>query len=341
MTGNFGGYRLQVMEDTAAPTDQSLQAHVELFLTAKRADVDAEQISAGRLYALTLHLNQFADWLGGKSRVSEINAATLAKYRGELLERVEAKDWSRATAADRLDSVKSFVRWLWHIEAIAVLPRNMDAKSKVLHISKSSPSIVTCEQDEIVRLLKCASERTALYILLALNCGFTQKDIADLDVQEVDWSAGRISRKRSKTKSSKNVPEVCYQLWPETRELLVSARSPSQRGRVLLNESGGPLWTLQVDTNGRVKKNDNVRNAFARLTKKTAIKKSFKSLKKTSASKLRNNGRFASLEDLFLGHAPRKMSDRHYTQAPQDLLDEALRWLHEDYRIAEVFRLRQ
>ena len=49
---------------------------------------------------------------------------------------------------------------------------------------------------------------------------------------------------------------------------------------------------------------------------------------------LRNNERFSNLENLFLGHAPQKMSDRHYAQVPQDLLDLAVRWLGDEYGLA-------
>jgi len=41
------------------------------------------------------------------------------------------------------------------------------------------------------------------------------------------------------------------------------------------------------------------------------------------------------LEDLFLGHAPQKISDRHYAKPPQELLDEAVTWLREEYRIKD------
>ena len=52
-----------------------------------------------------------------------------------------------------------------------------------------------------------------------------------------------------------------------------------------------------------------VKNAFDRLRKTQKITKPLKSFKKTSASLLRNNARFSSLESLFLGHAPNAMSD--------------------------------
>ena len=58
-----------------------------------------------------------------------------------------------------------------------------------------------------------------------LNCGMTQRDISDLKDEEVDWNAGRIRRKRSKTANHDNVPVVEYLLWPRTFDLLKEYRS--------------------------------------------------------------------------------------------------------------------
>ena len=82
---------------------------------------------------------------------------------------------------------------------------------------------------------------------------------------------------------------------------------------------------------GKYKKTDGIKNAFHRLNQTTDINKPLKSLKKTSATLIRGNQKYASLESLFLGHAPQSMADKHYAAAPQELLDEAITWLGEQY----------
>jgi integrase len=166
-----------------------------------------------------------------------------------------------------------------------------------------------------------------------LNCGMTQKDIADLQHSEVDWDAGRIIRKRSKTRKHGAVPEVNYKLWPETVRLLRQERSKGQKGPVLLNANGQPLLSEEVTAEGKYKKNDNIKSAFHRLQKKTKINKPLKSLKKTSATLIRGSDEFTSLESLFLGHAGGTIAHRHYAKAPQNLLDQAIDWLATEYWI--------
>jgi integrase len=165
----------------------------------------------------------------------------------------------------------------------------------------------------------------------------TQKDISDLVHSEVDWEKGRINRKRSKTKTSDNVPTVSYLLWPETKELLLKHRSQQASGPVLLNTRGEPLLTVRISNDGKYSKMDNIRNAYDRLRRKTKIDKPFKCLKKTSASLLRDHEESSSIVGLFLGHAPRDVSERYYAAAPQQLLDRAILWLRDHYAKYECF----
>ncbi len=319
--------RLDVMSRDSQAGDRTIRAQVTTFLGVQRAKANSGQMSLGRLRGLEIHLTGFADWLGGEYPVVEISGQTLIDYHAYLLGQVSAKVWSSITANSRLESVKCFIRWLWRTEAIATLPRILDGRAKDLEISKSGKGIVVFTKAEIASLLAHASARTRVYVLLTLNTSMTQKDIADLDFDEIDWQEGRVNRRRSKTKTHATVPVVSYRLWPETLDLLVQERNSAGIGRVLLNEDGRPLWEERSDSRGKYSKNDNVRNAFDRLRHKLKISKPFKSLKKTSATELAANKEFRSVRGLFLGHAPSGIADRHYAQAPTELLDEALLWL--------------
>lgn len=66
-------------------------------------------------------------------------------------------------------------------------------------------------------------ERMQLYLLLMLNCGMYQNDIAELRSDEVHWKAGTLTRARSKTRE-RGGPVVTYKLWPETFALLKKHR---------------------------------------------------------------------------------------------------------------------
>ena len=162
--------------------------------------------------------------------------------------------------------------------------------------------------------------------------GQTQKDISDLRITQVDWKRGTITRKRSKTAKHKGVPTVTYRLWKETFRLLKQEKS-SDKARVLLNRNGGPLKVERLNENGRLQKVDNIASDYNRLRKKISITKSLKYFRITSSSLIKSNKDYRGLEGLFLGHAPATVEERHYTQAPQQLLDEAITWLGQQYGI--------
>jgi integrase len=331
--------RLDVMRRQAVDQEQTVRTQVQKHLELKGTKAAAGELSHGRHRKLSIHLNTFVDWIGGATGVREITSQKLMEYRDDLLRRVNSGEWSSSTASDHLVSLKSFLRWLYRTEAIPALPRIMDAGSHELEISRARSSIETFTKEEISQLLTNASPRTRLYILLTLNTSMTQKDIADLTFDEVDFSKGRINRKRSKTKKFDSTPHVSYKLWPETLALLVHEKNPGLAGRVLVNEKGAPLWSETNDANAGYQKIDNVRSAFDRLRRKVAIKQSFISLKKTAASELASSKEYCSLKGLFLGHAPTTIADKHYAQAPGALLDEALAWLRKQFEIARTLEV--
>ncbi len=318
----------------SAIRDDSLRKHVEEFIAQKESEVAAGKLSAGRVYAINLHLSHFQNWMGQDTAVIDIDSTSLRKYHASLVSIATSDKWSTTTARNYIVSLKAFIRWLWQIEAIASLPRVLDGKSDVLNITAKIPDAVIYTTDEIKFVLSQAKERTKLFVLLMLNCGMTQKDISDLLKKEIDWENGRIVRKRSKTASAHNVPTVSYLLWPETLRLLKVHHDDGPGERALLNSNNLPLWTEQRDKDGKYKKTDNIKNAFDRLKAKTSTSKPLKAFKKSSASRLRDNEKYNGVEDLFLGHAPQKMSDKHYTTTPQRLLDSAICWLATEYGLA-------
>jgi|GEM_PF-1073109 len=309
---------------------KSVQSYFQKYLDTKLSDHKSELLSADRYNKTRFQLQHFVDWFGPSKSPEEINGQVLQSYRSRLLEEVNNNTWSFTTAKDRMSTVISFVRWLYVSEAITDLPRILSVKSRVLSISTSPQKIVVFSKEEITTLLSSALDRTKLYTLLMLNCGMTQKDISDLQFSELNWEERRIKRKRSKTKKHPNVPVVSYLLWDETFRLLEQECSQKREGRVLLNNNGEPLLFASI-RDGKLIKNDNIKNAFFRLRTKTGIEKPPKSLKKTSASLIRGHEKYSSLESVFLGHAPQSMADRHYAQIPQRLFDDAILWLEAEY----------
>jgi hypothetical protein len=102
---------------------------VDSLLAAKRAQVDAGELSAGRYDPLRVHLHHVRDWLGSSLPVTSISGKVIKGYHAELLSGVASDKWSSHYAHDRLNAFKGFVRWLWRTEAIDALPRILERQS--------------------------------------------------------------------------------------------------------------------------------------------------------------------------------------------------------------------
>ena len=319
------------LQDTAAGP-ASIEGNVTRFLAQKRSQVNCGELSAGRFASLETHLTAFRDFVSGSNPVEAITSRVMTDFRTDLLDRKARGEFGGVYAKNRLDAAKQFTRWLWREETLVDLPRVIESKN--FSISAGTPEIKTLTFDEITALLAASSGQTKLCILLGLNIGMTQRDISDLQQNEVDWHARVIRRKRSKTRKFANVPEVEYSLWSETFDLLKAHRRPDCP-QVLANENGGPLLSVSLKENGKLYKVDNVHTNFFRLCRRVGIEgRSFKSLRKTSATLLRGNEKYSGLESLFLGHAARSISDRHYAGIPHELLASAINWLAEQFGLA-------
>ena len=301
---------------------KTIAANLDQFLDTKKQQAESGQIAFGWFSVLRFHLDHFRQFTG-ETAVENLNATLLGQYHSHLLAEVQAKKITNTYAKQLLASTKQFVRWLWENEVIDNLPRNLSK----LNITADAPTIETIPPQEITTLLTAATDRTRLYILLCLNCGYTGQDIADLKPSEVDWKTGRIIRKRSKTMREKSVPIVDYKLWGETFRLL-KKHGNRQGERVFLNNNGQPLRRWEENDNGKVRNQDNVSEAWARLTDKP-----LKLLRKTAASLLATHPTYGQFAFLFLGHSPKTTAEKHYVQVPQQLFDEAMEWLGKELDI--------
>jgi integrase len=339
----LGGGQILDVPDPPPPWDQvkvevdtgkSLQGNIDRFLHRKRQQVERGQLSHGRYDSLRISLENFSQHVGGTTPIASINGRELRSFHDGLEKAIDQKKLNPFSARDRLAAVKQFIRWAWGEELMS-LPRILE--SREFSIALPETKIETFTDEEVSRLLNSSSPSTKLYLLLMLNCGFTQQDIAELRQDEVDWKLGRVTRKRSKTRKRKgeNVPEVCYQLWPETFKLLKQHRS-KDKTLALTNQKGQPLKTEEI-VNGRVKKIDNVRSAFNRVVSKLVkekhepikITKALKLMRKTAATKLGQHPEFGRFAQYYLGHAPATVADRHYVVPSQPQFDRALVWLGE------------
>ena len=314
------------------------------YLAMVRAKFDRGERGGGRYDARARDIEQFRAWVSpghdqpvGNLPADALNARLLASWHQHLSAQVVAGNSTENYGHDRLGTVKTLTRWAWEHEYIDKLPRNI--RSRDLAITVRPQEVTTMDTAMVHALLDAASPRTRALMLLMLNTGMTQKDLADLRPEE--YKAGGITRKRSKAQSAgTNAPTVTWKLWPATREA-IKPFTHETGDHLLTTEQNGPLVTENPKADGHgTSKTDAVRQGYDRLRRKIENRHkrehpnaqpitipSVKAFRATSANFLRQSDDYADIAELFLGHTAAKVIDRHYAKARQGKLDEAVAWL--------------
>jgi integrase len=320
--------------EEAAEPDSTFEAHAARWLAKLEARVAADHMSAGRCANDRSCLAAFGTYFGPRSDVAGLNAQALESFYAHCMKQVAARrqdddageaGWSVAYARDVFRVARAFVGWLAECDVIPT-PKNLSSRG--FRFGGSGQTIRTWTAEEFKKAVDGVGEGRVLRLALLLmaNTGMTAVDVSNLRDSEVDWAAGTVTRKRSKTKHAANVPTVTYKLWPTTFELLKKRRSGTDR--VLLNQAGKPYTKSRLKADGRLGKMDIFASAWGRVRGKLGLPgRTLKQLRKLGASLLNGHPVYGQLVNLFLGHAPGSMAEKHYAAAPQELLDEAVTWL--------------
>jgi integrase len=309
----------------AATPEKTVHALADRWRKGQQSQVEAGVMSAARAGNNKNAVAFFVNYLGAQSDVGGIDADKLEGFYHHLLGRLRSParpdGLSVRYAVDILSVAKQFVRWAWSVNALE-LPKNIGKKFR-LGTTLRTPIFWTA--DEFRLALSESPGKLKAALLVMANTGGTQGDVSDLLDAEVDWKAGRIIRKRSKTRNEAGVPVVNYRLWDSTFSFLKQYRSGGER--VFVNEAGGPLLSTRLRDDGQLVKSDALANMWDRVRARTGLRKTLKGLRKTGASVLATHEVYGRFDKLYLGHSPEMMADRHYTAPPQELFDEAVSWL--------------
>jgi len=301
----------------------------ERYLQSCFTRYERGEICAAWFEKIRISVCHFVNYLQTNLPLAKLDEMHLDDYRNHTLSlpisAATNKSISPWTAKSRLDVVKLMIKWGYRMALIETLPRNLDGYAKV---NIPEPIVNRFSREEINILYSAASERTKMFMLLGLNCGFGQTDISCLLVGEVDIEESRIIRKRTKTGV-----HCQFALWPLTVEMLKKHGNfdGKPNDRVFLSTSGLPL-VYEHFRDDKFKRTDAVRSAFSRLMRKTGISnhRGFYSLRKTAASEIEVID--STVCEMFLGHSEKGMK-RHYAVRDWNRLDESIKKLEQIFTL--------
>jgi integrase len=304
----------------------TVEEMLEAWYKVLQASSVAGQLSVPRLDAYRRHVKIFVQWIGPKEAVKTITAEKLEDFHGELASRISVEAYGHDYANSILTAVKQWVAWLAERGRIA-LPGNL--KGKRLRFKTQTKPIITFTVEEIRAQFARATDKMKCWLLVAINCGCYQNDLAELEDHEVNLTEGTITRPRSKTPDG---PRVTYKLWPET----IAALRRQKTKFTVKGQRGGNLWfttstgkpiVAYFMSEGKMKRYDTVDTSWKRLNRWTKNKKPFKTLRKTSATLLGEHTQYKFYGQYFLAQAPGSVAEKHYQKPSDEEFFQACLWL--------------
>ena len=143
-------------------------------------------------------------------RMDGLTLAVLTDAKNKMFAKL-----GRRTVKNYLGSLKKMLAWFYDETDYGKAhdkPTNFDKVFNVSNATRTDVKIPTPTQ--LKNLLAVASDRTTMYILLAMNCGMHQSDVGHLTKDEINLVEGYIFWDREKEPT--NEFRVRHDLWPET-----------------------------------------------------------------------------------------------------------------------------
>jgi integrase len=306
------------------------------FLTAKHRKMEAGEMQQRTYHEYCEVLQIVADRFGKDRRVEDLAADDFEALRAYFATR-----WGPVRIGKLVVTVKSVFK---HGLDNGLLERPMKYGSEFTkpgkavlrrHRAKAGPRMF--EPAELRELLKSADPTMKAAILLGLNCGFGNSDVASLPLSAVDLDASVIDYPRPKT----GIPRRCP-LWIETVEALKALQTarPAATAEAaelfFVNERGGVL--VRVTPKSRT---DCISINFLHLLQRLQLHRpgrSFYTLRHVHRT-ISDGARDRVAADTIMGHSDNSMAS-HYVEKIDDsrlraVADHVRAWLFNESTEAE------
>ena len=251
------------------------------FLDAKELRVNGGELTLRSFMEYKATTDRLVEHFGRRCLVSDITPGDFERLRAKIAER-----YGPARLGNEIGRVRSVFKHALDSQLIdrpAAFGQSFRKPSqRTMRIARATAGPRLFSAKELRVIFKAADMQLSATILLGVNCGFGQSDIAHLPLSAIDLKCGWIDFPRPKTGTSRRCP-----LWPETvaavREAIAQRPKPRTKATEMLAllAPDGRLWVETAKTGANI---DRLGKSFARLLEALKFKRpgvSFYSLRRT------------------------------------------------------------
>jgi integrase len=219
---------------------------VNLFLNAKKTCVETDELSPHYWASLDNVCGELIAEFWRDRLLTDVGSEEFEKLRQNWAAR-----WGPVRLGSEINRARVVFNYGLKVELLDKVMRFGEFKrpsQKTLRLHKAAQGPKMFEADELRKMIEAASQPMKAMLLLAINAGLGNRDIAKLPLSALDLNAGWMTYPRPKTGINRRCP-----LWPETlksiREWLAERPAPK-------DEANAGLVFLKVRGNGWAKDAD-------------------------------------------------------------------------------------
>jgi integrase len=219
------------------PAGATVRDLANAFLTHKRNLLHAGELTDRTFAEYFATCERLVKVLGKDRPVDDLLADDFDKLRAQI-----ARSWGPIRLANEIQRTRSIFRYGWESglieKEVRFGPGFKKPSAKVLRKNRAKRGLRMFEREELLTALQHATPTMHAMLLLGVNCGFGNTDIATLPAKAVNLSSGWVDFPRPKTGVGRRVP-----LWPETvaaiKAYLTQRRKPHNADHDYLLFIGG------------------------------------------------------------------------------------------------------
>jgi len=264
-------------------------------------------------------------------RLSELTPAIFDRYKADL-----AKTRSPGAVGNEVNRVRVICNWAFEqgpIEKpIRFGPAFKRPSKRVMRLERAKRGSRMFEAAELKQLLEKASVPMKAMILLGVNCGLGNTDIADLQERHLDLKRGWLDYPRPKT----GIGRRC-KLWPETFEAIRAAMamrpepmSAADADCIFLTDRGARYVVTRPREGKSAVRTDSVRWEFNELLAATNLKQAglcFYGLRHCFET-IGGESRDQVAVDICMGHVDPSMGAHYRERVSDDRLADVVKVVH-------------
>ena len=308
---------------------------VNRFLTSKKTLMDSGELSPRTWSHYYGTFERLVDLIGKDRFVDDLAADDFEKLRGEL-----AKGRGAHSLSGEVQRIRTLFKYGWEASLIEKPVRFgttfKKPSKKIMRQARHETGARMIEATDLQKLLGAAGTSMKAMILLGLNAGFGQTDVASLPASALDLKGGWVNFPRPKTAIARRCP-----LWPETVEAIRAAlakrpeaKLPEDACLVFITQRGARWVRTNPQANGKpAVPIDSVNLEFNKLLTATKLKRKglgFYALRHTFRT-IADGAKDQPAVNAIMGHTDESMAalyrERIADERLKDVAEVVRKWL--------------